>query len=167
MDVMRRATTVLTLGFCAFSGRAAAEPGAGKPPALAKTASPSPQEQETATYTRLLLAADVDQDAHVSASEFENFVRGAVQRQLKLRFQRLDRNGDGKVEEREVPTMAAERFRRFDANGNGSFTAPELAKVLLEQATARCRAALARLDHDGDGTLSAADVEQPLRVSKR
>jgi hypothetical protein len=149
------------------SVRAAAEPGSRKPPALAKTAAPSPPEEELGTYTRLLLAADADRDARVSASELENFVVGAVQRQVGVRFRRLDRNGDGKVAPKEVPTMAPERFRRFDANGDGSFTAPELAKVLLEQASARCGSVLARLDHDGDGTLSAADVERPLRVSKR
>jgi hypothetical protein len=172
---MRRLTTLLTLGVCAFSVRAAAEPGARKPSALAKTmapsraktAAPSPPEEETGTYTRLLLAADADHDARVSASELERFVLGAVQRQVTVRFQRLDRNGDGKVAVREVPSMAPERFRRFDANGDGSFTATELARVLLEQATVRCHAVLARLDHDGDGALSTADVERPLRVSKR
>jgi Ca2+-binding EF-hand superfamily protein len=164
---MRRLTTLLTLGVCGISVRVAAEPVTGKPAALAKTAAPSPVEEEVGTYTRLLLSADADHDAHVSASELESFVLRAVQRQVTARFRRLDRNGDGKVTLQEVPTMAPERFRRFDANGDGSFTAPELATVLLEQATARCHAVLARLDHDGDGTLSTADVGRPLRVSKR
>jgi hypothetical protein len=164
---MRRTTALLTLGICAVSARATATPGGGKPPVLAKTAAPSPVPEELGTYTRLLLAADTDHDAHVSASELENFVVGAVQRQVTVRFQRLDRNRDGKVLLAEVPTMAPERFRRFDANGDGSFTARELARVLVEQATTRCQAVLARLDHDGDGTLSTADVERSLRVSKR
>jgi Ca2+-binding EF-hand superfamily protein len=164
---MRRVTTLLTLGICAVSARAAADPSTGKPAALAKTAAPSPPDEEVATYTRLLLAADGDRDAHVSASELESFVVREVRRQATFRFRRLDRNGDGKVALTEVPTMAKARFRRFDANQDGSFTAAELAKVLLAQATARCQTVLARLDHDGDGTLSAADVERPLRVSKR
>lgn len=166
LNVMRRATTLLTLGICAVSVRAAADPSASKPAALVKTAAPSPLDEELGTYTRLLLAADSNRDAHVSASELESFVVREVRRQATFRFRRLDRNGDGKVALTEVPTMAPARFRRFDANGDGSFTYAELSRVLLEQATARCQAVLARLDHDGDGTLSAADVERPLRVSK-
>jgi hypothetical protein len=164
---MRRATAVLTLGVCTISLRAAAEPRTGKPAALAKTTARASAKEEAATYNRLLLAADADRDAHVSGSELERFVSREVMRQVKSRFRRLDRNGDGKVALREVPTMAPERFRRFDANGDGTFTTAELADVLLEQATARCQVALARLDHDGDGTLSIADVERPLRVAKR
>jgi Ca2+-binding EF-hand superfamily protein len=147
--------------------RAAAEPSTSKPAALAKTAAPSPLDEEVGTFTRLLLAADADHDARVSATELESFVVREVRRQATFRFRRLDRNGDGKVALAEVPTMAPARFRRFDANSDGSFTAAELAKVLLEQATARCPTVLARLDHDGDGTLSTADVERSLRVSKR
>jgi Ca2+-binding EF-hand superfamily protein len=164
---MRRATALLTFGVCAISVRAGAQPSGGKPAVLAKTAAPAPSEADAATYTRLLGAADTDQDARVSASELESFVLGEVRRQVAFRFQRLDRNRDGKVTSREVPTMEPARFRRFDADSDGSFTTSELTRVLLEQAIARSQAVLARLDHDGDGMLSTADVERPLRVSKR
>jgi Ca2+-binding EF-hand superfamily protein len=164
---MKRLAVMLTAGVCLVSARAGAEPKPRKPVALAKAALPPLPDEENRTYAELLRAADANGDSRVSAGELERFVLRGVQEQVTLRFRRLDRNADGKVALREVPTMAPDRFRRFDVNGDGGFTAAELSKILLEQAAARCRTALARLDHDGDGTLSAADCATPVRVAKR
>jgi hypothetical protein len=163
---MKRMAVALTFGMCAVSARAPAEPKAAPPSSHAKER-PAPKSERRA-YVELVTAADTDEDAEVSPAELEALVARGVERQVASRFGRLDRNGDGRVVPREVPSMLPERFRRFDRNGDGSFTLAELASSLLAQAKARCRAAFARLDHDRDGELSVADAESvPTRVAKR
>jgi Ca2+-binding EF-hand superfamily protein len=171
---MRRLiVTVFTFGTCAIPLHASAKPRAtGATTSHAKssptTASP-PSESTDALYSRLVAAADADHDAEVSDVELESLVYLYVERQVEQRFQRLDRNRDGRVTHGEVPSMPAERFRRFDADGNGSFTLAELGRVMHQQAVKCCRAVFARLDLDGDGALTALDraSARPTRLSKR
>jgi hypothetical protein len=163
---------VFTFGACAIPMRVSAKPRAPRAASHAKSspieARLSP-ESEAAFYSRLVAFADADNDSEVSRVELESLVHEYVQRQVELRFGRLDRNRDAKVTRAEVPTMTEERFGRLDANGDGAFTLAELGQAMHEQATASCRGAFARLDVDGDGALSAADREsaRPTRVSKR
>jgi Ca2+-binding EF-hand superfamily protein len=171
---MRRfLVTVFTFGTCAIPLHASAKPRATSGTASHAKSSPTaaspPSESTDALYSRLVAAADADHDAEVSDVELEALVFEYVERQVEQRFQRLDRNRDGRVTHGEVPSMLAERFRRFDADGNGSFTVAELGRVMHQQAAERCRAVFARLDLDGDGALTAADREsaRPTRVSKR
>jgi Ca2+-binding EF-hand superfamily protein len=164
---------MFTFGTCAIPVHASAKPRAtSAAPSHAKsspTAASPPSEASDTLYTRLVATADADNDGEVSNVELESLVHRYVERQVQQRFQRLDRNRDGRVTHAEVPSMLAERFMRFDADGDGSFTVAELGLVLHQQATERCRVVFARLDMDGDGALTASDREsaRPTRVSKR
>jgi hypothetical protein len=171
---MRRfLVTMFTFGSCAIPAHASAKPRATAASANHAKSSPTaaspPSQSSDALYARLAAAADTDRDAEVSDVELEALVHRYVERQVKQRFQRLDRNRDGRVTHGEVPSMPAERFQRFDADDDGSFTLAELARLMHQQAAERCRAVFAKLDLDGDGALTVADREstRPTRVSKR
>jgi hypothetical protein len=164
---MRRMVALVTFGVCAASARASAEPKGAASATHAKAR--SAEKSGEWTYAALVAEADGDADGQVSPVELEALVVRDVNRKVASRFERLDRNGDGRVAPREVPTMLPERFRRFDADGDGAFTLGELARAMLARAKDRCRLVFAKLDHDGDGGLTLADAESatPTRVSKR
>jgi hypothetical protein len=166
---MRLIATAFTFGLCSLSARGHAEPRASStPPGHAKTA-PSIKDSSDRIYQEIVAAADVDGDGKVSATELRSLVMKYLEKQVSKRFQRLDRNGDGRVTQAEVPNMVAARFERFDANGDGSFTVTELSAEMTEQASERCRSVFARLDVDENEALSVADATaaRPTRVSKR
>jgi Ca2+-binding EF-hand superfamily protein len=166
---MRFIATAFTFGLCSITARGHAEPKApSTPPNHAKSA-PSLKDSSDRLYQELVAAADRDGDGTVSATELRALVMKYVEKQVAKRFERLDRDGDGRVTHSEVPNMVAARFERFDANGDGSFTRTELSAELTEQATERCRAVFARLDVDENETLSVADATaaRPTRVAKR
>jgi hypothetical protein len=75
-------------------------------------------------------------------------------------FQRLDRDGDGKVLVAELPPRLREHLASADANGDGVLAAEEL------HAAREARRAewLRRADTDGDGTVS--DEEWSAAASK-
>ncbi|HEX9620105.1 MAG TPA: hypothetical protein VF989_08225 [Polyangiaceae bacterium] len=162
--------TLFTLSICAFAARVSAE-GVSKRVARAADSKAKSQPKEgdaaldrDASFMLLLESADTNGDARVSGAEFEALVQHHVRLQIRERFLRLDRNGDGSVTRAEVSKMDAARFARFDRNGDGGFTLSELALVMSHKATERCRVVLARLDADRDGALSAADRGQEFRV---
>jgi Ca2+-binding EF-hand superfamily protein len=166
---MRIIATAFTFGLCSISARGHAEPKApATPPSHAKSA-PSLKDSSDRLYEELVASADGNSDGKVSAVELRRLVLNEVEKQVAKRFPRLDRNGDGRVTEAEVPHMSPERFARFDSNGDGAFTATELSVTMRDQALERCRAVFARLDVDEDEALSAADATaaRPTRVSKR
>jgi len=171
--MQRLMIAVFTVGACAFPLRASAKPRAPRVAASHAKSSPAPAdaapEPDGALYSKLVAFADTDGDSVVSNAELQSLVHEYVQKQVELRFGRLDRNQDAKVTRDEVPTMTAERFGRFDTNGDGTFTVVELGQVMHQQAVTSSRVAFARLDVDGDGALSASDREsaRPARVSKR
>jgi hypothetical protein len=167
---MRLIATAFTFGLCSISARGHAEPRASStPPSHAKAAPSGKSSSSDRIYEELVAAADANGDGNVSNAELAALVIRHVHKQVAERFQRLDRNGDGRVTRSEVPTMLAARFERFDANGDGAFTVTELTATMREQAVERCRAVFARLDVDEDDALSVADATtaRPTRVSKR
>jgi Ca2+-binding EF-hand superfamily protein len=109
-------------------------------------------------YRNLVRAADRDGDARVSRGELEQLVERHVLARAATRFQRLDRNADGRVSRAEVPRMAAERFARFDANHDGAFTAQELSGTVRSQAVRSCDRLIGQIDTDRDGEFSVADL---------
>jgi hypothetical protein len=169
---MKRLAAVVTFGVCAISGKVSAEHRATNPPSQAKQGPSQGDEladRQDAAYTELVAAADADGNEQVNADELLSVVRTYVRKQVEARFRRLDRNRDGRVTRREVPSMHASRFARFDANADGAFTVVELERAMQHQAATRCRAVFARLDVDRDGELSALDAEsaRSARVSSR
>lgn len=114
---------------------------------------------KTTKFTRILAAtalvggAAVATGAAVAASG-----EGHQTRVMKM-FERLDANGDGAVEKSEVRAAAANRFAAADANGDGRLTRDELVASGHRKAEKRADKMLKRLDADGDGAISAAELE--------
>jgi len=170
--VYRLVALSVSLGLCASATRSAAEPRS--PSHSSRHAKKAPDkakqfaEPDDARYARLVASADSNDDGEVSDAELLSLVREYVGKQVTARFDRLDRDRDGRVTQREVPSMAAARFDRFDTDGDGAFTARELGLVLQDQAVERCRSVFARLDTDRDGRLTVADAEPglPARLTK-
>jgi Ca2+-binding EF-hand superfamily protein len=116
--------------------------------ALAQGGGPSPQRVDT-----IMKRFDADADGRVTGAEI-TAVREA-------RFKALDADGDGRVSEAELLARGrnAERmgraFRMHDANGDGFVDATEFA--------ARGGRFVARFDADGDGAVTRAELENPVR----
>jgi Ca2+-binding EF-hand superfamily protein len=154
---------LFALSLLSSAAGAAAEPkkgsADGRSKGAAERATLRGAERDEAAYRAFLDVADADKDERVSATELEEAVRVRVLARVELRFKRLDRNGDGKVGRAEVPRMDGARFARFDSNADGSFTRAELAGAMTVQTTRHCQRLLGRLDFDGDGALSVADLD--------
>jgi Ca2+-binding EF-hand superfamily protein len=79
------------------------------------------------------------------------------------RFGRMDKNGDGFVDAKDLEPAAAERvafaskrfFKRFDADADGKITRDEFNRFAKER--------FASLDMDGDGRISDADLPPMMR----
>jgi Ca2+-binding EF-hand superfamily protein len=78
-------------------------------------------------------------------------------------FGRLDKNGDGFIDAKDLEPLAAERvayaskrfFRRFDADNDGKVTKDEFNRFAKER--------FANLDMDGDGRITDADLPPMMR----
>lgn len=71
-------------------------------------------------------------------------------------FEKIDTNADGQVTQDELRAHAATRFSEADADGDG-FLTPE--EMLSARGSERAQRMLERLDTDGNGQLSAAELE--------
>lgn len=67
----------------------------------------------------------------------------------------LDRNHDGRIEVAELPERARERMATADADRDGVITTPELNAHMAQMQAQH----FARLDPNGDGAVTAAEVE--------
>lgn len=78
-----------------------------------------------------------------------------------MAFDRLDANGDGKLDAAELRQARAERFKRLDRNGDGFVTEAEQAQAAsrarrgTEAMEGAMTARFDKLDANGDGRLSA------------
>jgi Ca2+-binding EF-hand superfamily protein len=78
-------------------------------------------------------------------------------------FDRLDKNGDGFIDAKDLEPLAAERvafaskrfFKRFDADSDGKVTKDEFNRFAKER--------FANLDVDGDGRITDADLPPMMR----
>jgi Ca2+-binding EF-hand superfamily protein len=78
-------------------------------------------------------------------------------------FARLDKNGDGFIDAKDLEALASERisyasqrfFRRFDADKDGKVTKDEFNRFAKER--------FANLDLDGDGKITEADLPPMMR----
>lgn len=86
-----------------------------------------------------LAALDADGNGTVSAQEYETFVVRA--------FQRMDKNGDGYLTQREAQAggITPEMFAIVNTNGDGG--------ISWEEFTAQARIDFATADRDGNGAL--------------
>ena len=123
-----------------------------------------------------LKAADKNGDGVLSQDEMKAAHEARrTEHQAKF-FNRLDKNGDGKIVKSEVPRMPAERFAKLDANGDGQITATEMANAKPGprggKHAAKPRKAgkaaqggfMKRLDANNDGKVT---VDEALNASDR
>jgi Ca2+-binding EF-hand superfamily protein len=136
--------TITVTGLLGVAGTAAAETAPILQPSLPRFA-----------------AADTDTDGSIAREELLLEVSRRVRLQVSQRFGKLDRNHDGRVARREVPSMDAARFARFDVNRDGAFTARELELVMRLQVSERVNELFAQLDLDRDGRFSQAELAVP------
>jgi Ca2+-binding EF-hand superfamily protein len=75
------------------------------------------------------------------------------------RLARLDANNDGAIDQQEFATVQS--LKDADANGDGTLTTEELgAMILKRQAERRAERISRRLDIDGDGKVTLAEIEK-------
>lgn len=78
---------------------------------------------------------------------------------MQARLDRLDANKDGAIDEQEFAT--AQNLKDADANGDGTLSNDELvAMIQKRQAERQAERLSRRLDIDGDGKVTIAEVEQ-------
>ena len=77
-------------------------------------------------------------------------------------FEEIDTNSDGVISQAEIAALSAARFATLDTNGDGMVTAEELIAAGVDRAAERAAdmaaKMLERLDADGDGALSLAEM---------
>lgn len=79
-------------------------------------------------------------------------------------IQRLDANGDGKLSVAESITRASLRFDRTDTNSDGELTVEEITATMKRRSSERfARRIIRRLDADGDGKVTKAEMENQAR----
>lgn len=77
-------------------------------------------------HEKRVLAADTDGDGKVSKAEFVAAAKAGKGDPSK-RFARMDRNGDGMLDQSEIDAMLTRRFQKMDSNGDGIVSADERA----------------------------------------
>lgn len=77
----------------------------------------------------------------------------------RLSFEQLDTNGDGQITMAEMEARGAARFAATDTNNDGKLSKEELTAAGSERMAKRVDRMLERLDADGDGALSQAELE--------
>ncbi len=85
------------------------------------------------------------------------------------KFDALDADKDGKITAEEFAGFRAAQFAKADTNADGKLDAAELAAMHLAQMTEHAADMTAkmieRMDDDGDGFLSAAEMERGPRLA--
>src|SRR5262249_57965566 len=74
-------------------------------------------------------------------------------------FQEMDTNHDGKVTQAEIEAFEAARAAEIDANHDGKITADEIQAFREKERAKRLAEMLARMDTNGDGTVSVQEYE--------
>ncbi len=88
--------------------------------------------------------------------------RGHGPRGPRIDFEEVDANQDGKITQEELQAHAAARFAAADTDGNGTLSVEEMiARAEAQRAERMMRGAermIERMDQNGDGVLSAAEM---------
>ena len=94
-----------------------------------------------------------------------NAIAQAAPASPRAYLQRMDANGDGRVDEDEYLDYMGRGFARMDTDGNGVLEGDELPpgarRITLAQHQKALRAAFRRQDSNHDGFLDAAELSRP------
>lgn len=104
-----------------------------------------------------LSKADVNHDGVLAAGELAQHYAASV----RATFQKLDRNGDGKLELSELPVALRTTLAAADRDGDGAISSGEF----LAHHNASVLARLHRADANGDGALEPDEVG-PVRWAR-
>jgi Ca2+-binding EF-hand superfamily protein len=171
--------------FAIGSGRALEAPAGGVPQPVEPRGADGPakdprggakERPEVRRMAEMWKKADADGDGFISLAEF-----GTMERPRRLPeekragiFKRLDKNGDGRLGPSEMPKRppgGMPPLAQVDADKNGRIVFEEFRNLdfVKRLPEPRQRAMFERMDHDGDGALTAKDrpAGGPDRPGKR
>mgnify|MGYP003657248245 FL=1 len=77
-------------------------------------------------------------------------------------FDRIDADKDGKVTQAEIDRARADNIAKFDANNDGVLQLEEYKGLWLEHMNRRMVDGFQRLDDDGDGKVTDAEMKAPM-----
>lgn len=77
---------------------------------------------------------------------------------MQQRFERLDLNSDGKVTREEMTRHRADRLKSADRNDDGLVSKEEFSTAMLARMREHLERRFAKMDADGDGSLSDAEI---------
>lgn len=80
----------------------------------------------------------------------------AMQQQL---FKQIDANGDGSISQEEIDTFRAAKVAAADLNKDGALSLEEFDTLYRELTRTRMVRAFQNLDSDGDGVISAEEMD--------
>ena len=84
-------------------------------------------------------------------------------------FEMFDTDGDGQVTQAEMDAHKAARFAESDTEGNGALSAEEMADAArgkkADRQEKRIEKMISRMDTDGDGEVSAAEMDAMAKKS--
>ena len=123
---------------------------------------------KTATKITLGVLALIGAGAAVTAAQADGWRDRGERRGGAEMLRMFDQNGDGAVTRAEAAAAQAEMLARFDANGDGTLSLDEFSALHAEFTRSRMVDRFQRLDDDGDGQVTAAEMERPLdRMARR
>ncbi len=83
-----------------------------------------------------------------------------------MSFEELDTDGNGEITQAEMEEHRAARFQQADTDGDGKLSLDEMQAQARQQADARAKRMMERLDADEDGFLTAAEMPMRQRMGK-